>query len=337
MKTGLGHGRCDAALRARVSGKLSLRARANTYPMSAEGSIEIGFRVYKNAKTPSTTWRIRRFINSTSVYESGKISSMAKRSDQKLNRLQQELPEALLVDAAWMEAHGYSSALRNQYVRSGWLHSPARRVYRRSRGPLNWQLVVISLQSLLELPLMVGGRTALEQQGYAHYLAARQREVHLYGPRRPPTWLASLPLDVVFRWHNSRRLFPDHDPASEPNLTMVGPGGFMALPIRYSSKERAVLELLDELPGHESFTQADALMEGASDLSPRRLQTLLEDCASVKVKRLFFYFADRHRHAWRDKLDVSRVDLGSGKRVLVKGGKLDTRYDITVPADLGAG
>lgn len=262
---------------------------------------------------------------------------MALRSDQKLNRLQHELPEALLVDAAWMEAHGYSSALRHQYLKSGWLHSPARRVYRRSRAALTWQQAVISLQSLLELPLKVGGRTALEQQGYAHYLVAHQREVHLYGPKRPPTWLAELPLDVTFRWHNSRRLFPRPDPAAEPLPVMTGPGGFMTLPVRYSSKERAVLELLDELPEHESFDQADALMEGVSDLSPRRLQSLLEDCASVKVKRLFFYFADRHRHAWRDKLDMSRVDLGSGKRVLVKGGKLDTRYNITVPAELADG
>jgi len=77
------------------------------------------------------------------------------------------------------------------------------------------------------------------------------------------------------------------------------------------------------------------LMEGMSDLSPRRLQTLLEACASVKVKRLFLYFADRHRHAWRSRLDVSRVGLGSGKRVLVKGGKLDPHYNITVPSDLG--
>ena len=121
-------------------------------------------------------------------------------SGSKLNRLQQELPEGLLVDAAWMEAHGYSSALRSQYVRAGWLDSPARRVYRRSRGPLTWQQVVVSLQAVLDLPLTVGGRTALEQEGYAHYLSAEMREVHLYGPKRPPTWLASLPLDVTFHW-----------------------------------------------------------------------------------------------------------------------------------------
>jgi len=261
---------------------------------------------------------------------------MDARFGGKINRLQRELPEGLLVDAAWMEAHGYSSALRSQYVRSGWLESPSRRVYRRSRTPLTWQQVVVSLQTVLDLPLIVGGRTALEQQGYAHYLLASVREVHLYGPKRPPTWLESLPLDVIFPWHNSLRLFPSSpDVPPEPSPIMVSAGG-LTMSIRYSSKERAVLELLDELPEHEGFHQVDALMEGISDLSPRRLQVLLEACASVKVKRLFLFFADRHRHAWRSRLDVSRVDLGSGKRVLVRGGKLDSRYNITVPSDLGA-
>lgn len=260
---------------------------------------------------------------------------MATRSDSKLNRLHQEFPEGLLADAAWLEAHGYSSALRSQYVSAGWLESPARRVYRRSRTPLTWQQVVMSLQTLLDLPLTVGGRTALEQQGYAHYLSAEMREVHLYGPKRPPTWLDSLPLDLTFHWHNSLRLFPgDADAPLEPSPVMVSAAG-THMPIRYSNKERAVLELLDELPERESFHQVDALMEGLSDLSPRRLQTLLEACTSVKVKRLFLFFADRHRHAWRSRLDVSRIDLGSGKRVLVKGGKLDPTYHITVPSDLG--
>lgn len=260
---------------------------------------------------------------------------MTKRTDSKLNQLQRLLPEDMVADAAWLERHGYSSALRSQYVSAGWLNSPARRVYRRGYGPLVWEQVILSLQQLEDLPLTVGGRTALEQQGYAHYLPANQREVHLYGPVRPPSWLASLPLEVTFHWHNSQRLFPNQDLSNEPKTSMLEPGGKLTLPLRLSSKERAVLELLDELPDRESFHQVDMLMEGLTDLSPRRLQSLLEDCSSVKVKRLFFFFADRHRHAWRAKLDKARIDLGAGKRALVKGGRLDLAYQITLPADLG--
>jgi hypothetical protein len=88
-----------------------------------------------------------------------------------------------------------------------------------------------------------------------------------------------------------------------------------------STPERALLELLDELPARETFHQVDMLMQGLTSLSPRRLKTLLEDCKSVKVKRLFFFFADRHAPSWLKALKKDDFDLGTGKRLLVKGGK----------------
>jgi hypothetical protein len=74
---------------------------------------------------------------------------------------------------------------------------------------------------------------------------------------------------------------------------------------------------------------------GLRTLSPRRLQTLLADCRSIKVKRLF-WFADRHQPAWLKQIDRTTVNLGTGKRMLVKGGEFDPTYLITVPEDLGA-
>ena len=107
---------------------------------------------------------------------------MAARTVNKLNQLEHLLPEGLVTDAAWLGKHGYSSSLRSQYVSTGWLEQPTRQVFRRTRGSLNWQQVVISLQTLLAKNLVVGGRTALELQGYSHYLAHETKEVHLYGP-----------------------------------------------------------------------------------------------------------------------------------------------------------
>lgn len=63
-----------------------------------------------------------------------------------------------------------------------------------------------------------------------------------------------------------------------------------------STPERAVLELVDELPGRESFHQVDILLEGLVGLSPKRTSRLLGECRSVKVKRLFLWFAERNRH-----------------------------------------
>lgn len=282
---------------------------------------------------------------------------MVERSASHLNQLERDLPEGLIVDSAWLEARGIASNLRAYYVKSGWLDQPTRGVYRRPRGTLSWQHVVISLQTLLKLDFVVGGRTALELQGFAHYLSPDIRDVHLYGPDRPPFWLERLDLPQRFVSHNSGKLFRN-DPVTRGLSSLAWDitkgqgrdlnrfqGGDLATltwgqwdwPLTLSTPERAYLELLDQLPRHESFHQADMLMQGAANLSPRRLEKLLNDCTSIKVKRLFFFFADRHQHAWRKRLDKSIIDLGSGKRMLVKGGRLDPVYLITVPEDLDAG
>lgn len=255
----------------------------------------------------------------------------------KLNNLERDLPEGLVVDAAWLEAHGYSAQLRKKYASSGWLKKLAHTLYQRPRGTLGWEQVVVSLQMLLKQPFVVGGRTALDVQGYSHYLAAHPSMIHLYGPVKPPAWLNALKLDVQFVTHNSQRLLPvEVSPSQTLNDIVDLPWGQWKWPMKVSTSERAILELLDELPVHETFHQVDKLFEGLTELGPRRMQALLEACRSIKVKRLFFFFADRHNHAWMKRLDKSRVDLGRGKRKLVEGGKLDPTYNITVPGNIDA-
>lgn len=270
----------------------------------------------------------------------------------KLNWLQHNLPDGLVVDAAWLEQKGYSRGLRSKYVSNGWLDQVIRGVYRRpparltpsGNEGLHWEAVVVSLQRLLERPLVVGGRTALELQGFGHYLgAAGPREVHVYGTVTPPGWLHKLKLTNRFVVHNSRRLFPARALDAQANAKSLAEGftrqpwGHEEWPLILSTPERAVLELLDEVPKRETFHQTDVLMEGLRNLSPRRLHRLLVDCRSVKVKRLFFWFAERHGHAWLKRLERGGIDLGRGKRMLVRGGKLDARYNITVPESLDAG
>jgi len=257
---------------------------------------------------------------------------MTMQKQGKLNQLQELLPEGLLADAAWLTRKGYSTALRSQYVSSDWLEQPVRGVYRRPHGgSLGWQQAVVSLQThlLSDASPMVGGRTALELQGFAHYLPQDDKEVFLYGNKQPPSWLMKLPLSVAFAFRKDGTLF-----RNEPVTTGTTNIKWKDWPLTLSTPERAVLQLLDELPERESFHQVDKLFEGLANLSPHRLQKLLVDCRSVKVKRLFFFFADRHKHGWLKHLDKSKIDLGSGKRVLVIGGKLDSTYQITLPKEL---
>jgi hypothetical protein len=279
---------------------------------------------------------------------------MNMQRDTKLNLLQKKLPDGLLASAQWLESKGYSSALRSQYVKAGWLEQPARGVFRRPGAPLKWQNIVISLQHLLDIHPYVGGRTALELHGFSHYIASEgSKEIRLFHPEKLPSWLFKLKCDARFIRHNSTKLFKN-DPIYRgignirydinsgfvsggerygPSLTELH-WGHWDWPITLSTPERAILELLDEVPDRESFHQADMIFEGLRSLSPRRMQNLLEDCKNVKVKRLFLWFAHRHGFRWLSRLDEGAIGIGSGKRSLVKNGHLDPTYLITVPEDM---
>ncbi len=276
---------------------------------------------------------------------------MNEQNSNKLNQLERNLPEGLLVDAAWLERRGYYGSLRSHYVSAGWLEQPARGVFRRPRGSLSWEQVLISLQTLLDFPVSVGGRTALELLGYAHYVPQVQNCIHLYADRGMPAWLGQLSLDQSFSVHNRARLLPlpatplsplsITSPVSESGSILDGgfriiPWGHWKWPLIVSTPERAYLELLDELPSHDTFHMADVIMEGLTNLSPRRMQSLLENTRNIKVKRLFFFFAERHGYQWLNRINRENIDLGHGKRMLVKGGKLDAKHQITVPKEFAA-
>jgi hypothetical protein len=280
---------------------------------------------------------------------------MGSQTQGKLNWLQGTVPEGLVVDSGWLKDHHISRQLTRKYVQKGWLLPLARGVYRRPsppepRGPLPWQQLVISLNAFGKEPVSVGARTALEMQGFSHYLlASGAREAHVFSNWDLPQWVSRVPVDARLVFHSSMILFencpiPPYKsettpaPASSADSTFIKqPWERWKWPLVLSTPERAILELLYEVPQRETFHQADVLMEGLRNLSPKRLQMLLEDCRSVKVKRLFFWFAERHNHAWLQRLDPSKVDLGKGKRMLVRGGKLDPKYNITVPEKLDAG
>ncbi len=247
----------------------------------------------------------------------------------KLNDLQTSLAEGVLVSTSWLEARGYSRSLLAGYVKRGWLESPAHGVYRRPGPPLKWQHVVYSLGQMLSRPPHVGGLSALELRGYAHFLKPRgPGAIHLYCEKRLPGWVTKLQVREKFVEHRDYLFANDGDLVAEP----WGPWDWELL---YSTPEQAILEFLDEVPKRQSVEHADALVAGLSDLSSRRVLKLLSVCRSVKVKRLFLALASRHGHTWAkaviEAADRGEVDWGKGKRSLVRGGKLHPKYLITLP------
>jgi hypothetical protein len=178
----------------------------------------------------------------------------------------------------------------------------------------------------------VGGMTALTLEGHDHYLAlGRSSNVYLYG--NAPKWLLKFPVDA--RFHLRRRQLFGADPVGIENLQFdpaaqnaPGPWNW---PLRQSSPERAILEALNELPDNESFHKIDMVFQGLAALRPGRLNRLLKTCKSVKVKRLFFLFSDRHQHRWLPHIDREEIDLGKGPRSLVEGGRYAAAYQLMVP------
>lgn len=56
----------------------------------------------------------------------------------------------------------------------------------------------------------------------------------------------------------------------------------------------------------------------------------MQSCKSDKAIRLFLFLADYNQHAWNKKIGKGGL-IGKGKMQIVKGGRFDKHYRITVP------
>lgn len=268
---------------------------------------------------------------------------MSDHNSGKLNQLLAELGDTRLISSRWLRAHGYSNSLVARYMSSGWLVSPARGVYMRKSGRLQWEGVVRSLQIGEGLPFYVGGRFALSLLGHEHYLRLGDAgTITLYGAERPPAWLGKLPLRQRFEYQGKGPFdWPSVPISKEMSATMLSEQGlawYQAAPgtdaLVCSTPERAILELCDEVLDAALVYEVDALMQAMTTLRPQRVGLLLSHCRSIKAKRLFLALAERHRHAWLPHVPLEGVDLGRGKRALVPGGRLHPTYQISLPRDL---
>lgn len=252
---------------------------------------------------------------------------MSSEPRSKLNRLLTTWPQGTVAVSRWLETQGAYQQLVHEYEKSGWIRRIGQGAYVRVGDTVEWTGGLHALQEQMQLPVHVGAKTALQLQGYAHYLPmGKGGAVSLFGSpsTRLPAWFRQYDWGVALRY-SATKLFADDPNAGLTNKELA------AYAITLSAPERAIMEVLYLVPAEESFEEAGLLMEGLTTLRPRLVQSLLEQCRSVKVKRLFMFLAESHNHAWVKKLDLSKVDFGKGKRMIVKGGRLDVKYNITVP------
>ena len=99
---------------------------------------------------------------------------------------------------------------------------------------------------------------------------------------------------------------------------------------KVSSLERSVLEMLYLVPEKVTLNEAYQLVESLTAVKPKEFQKLLEECTSVKVKRLFLYMVETIGHSWFKRLDIEKINLGKGVREITKGGKHNKKYNIII-------
>ena len=249
-------------------------------------------------------------------------------SKTKINSLIQSLPKGSVLLPSWLLSQGYSYELQQSYRKSNWLKSIGKGAMLKSGDPLVLTGALSALQNVENLNIHIGGRSALELQGLAHYLQINNPETTLFLNSRTklPLWFENND------WNAQLKLFR----LSLLNDEALGMVDFQEgeLTMKISNPARAIMECLALCPDKFPLLESFELMEGLGALRPAKVQELLEICKSLKVKRLFLHFAEKANHNWFKYLDISKIDLGVGKRSLVESGVLISKYKLVLPNEL---
>ena len=244
----------------------------------------------------------------------------------KINILRQESPSTGILLTSWLEKSGFSRSEICDYVKSGWLQRISTGVYRFSGDKPSLYGILASYQKQAGLNYHIGAASALELFGFSHYITMSKPKAVVFSPIRPPLprWLTDAELDMTLVKVSSKAL----------GTFGVEQFDYQGHRLTISSPERAIMECI--LLSHDHYNLMDVfyLFESLTTLRATLVQQLLESCSSVKVKRLFLYMADKSRHRWFTKLDVSRISLGSGNRSFMKGGVKIPKYNIVLPKEL---
>ena len=251
---------------------------------------------------------------------------MSQVLDTKLKKLLTTWPQGTVLLSSELNKRGIGYDLQNHYRKSGWIQSIGQGAVIKTGDTVTWQGAVHALQEQGLLPIHVGAKTALDMNGLSHFLTLAKEKIQIFGQQNTklPKWL------VNYKWEGEIEFFRNSLFRTNKAIGLQD-FSLKTFSIKISPPERAFLELLHLVPNKESFGEASLISEGLSTLRPSLVQELLEICASIKVKRLFLYLMEKQNHQWLKKIDTTKINLGKGDRQIIKGGRLDKKYRITVP------
>ena len=246
----------------------------------------------------------------------------------KINQIIKLWSPGLVLTSSFLKEQGINYDQQLSYKNSGWLESIGQGAYKRTDDLIPWAGGLNALQKQLGLQIHLGGKSALVHQGYSHYVQFQEQNLFLFTIKNSklPKWFRTYDWNSGLRI--TRTVFLPYNFAE--SFTVKKINGFA---LKISTPERAVLEMLYYVPQKQAFEEALKIFEFMTSLRPDVVQLLLESCNSIKVKRLFLYMAEKQNHSWFNALKPDRVNLGSGKRVIVKNGVLNHKYYITTPKE----
>lgn len=262
------------------------------------------------------------------------MTTMSVLNNRKLNYLLRHWPKGIVGAQSWLNSMGIYRQLADRYCQSQWLERIGPGAYSLIDDKVEWMGAVYALQAQLDYAVHVGAKTALELQGYSHYVnLGKGQPVWLFIPSKEyrllPRWFISKFMSENKIHYLHRDLFKSDEDGL--GLTTIKIQDFQ---LRISAPERAIIECLNLLPKYFSLEDIKFLMQNMTTLRPQLLQSLLEKCQSFKVKRLFLLFAENEGHAWVNKLNLESISLGRGKRVIGKGGYYYPKYQLSLPIKL---
>ena len=245
----------------------------------------------------------------------------------KLNQLLRKLPSESLIFSSWLKENGISYELQRRYRDSEWLTSFGTGVMINTGESPTIFSALSSLNKQTGKHFHVGGLSALELAGYTHYVPMGREVLYIGHPKGEwlPTWLKKQDWSMDLLCVTSEYF------DSFTGLTTMMQGAFEIL---VSTPERAFMECLNLVPKQYNLMDLYYVMEQLTALRPNILMSLLEQNTSVKIKRLFLYMSEKAGHTWLGELELSKIDIGSGKRVIVPNGVYDNKYQITIPEEL---
>jgi len=247
--------------------------------------------------------------------------------EQKINRLLNSQPSGVVYLSSWLTENGFSTQLLNRYKKSNWLYSIGVGAWMRVGEMPTYEGALYALQEQAKLSIHIGGKTALSLLGKAHYLELSTQQIILFGSSKEklPAWFSKYDWGLKVNYFSSSFLPP------RAGLLTLEKSTFS---LQISNPIRALLECLYLIPKKQEIVECYEIMEGLNNLRPKQVQELLEQCTSVKVKRLFVYMAEKARHDWFNYINFEKINLGKGKRSLVKDGVYISKYRITIPKAL---